>query len=113
MAKEWWQGDQGAVTNAYGTFEPRPAAPEPTLLDELISDDEPQTVFGGGANDDSINQQNQYHYESQMKQLQMDLSNVQLQLSREQPGSMRYNGKMDQMRGIQTRMQQLQIQMGS
>ena len=114
MPRDWWAGNQGAATTGYGSFESRPAAPEPTLLEELITDDEePQNTLGGGGNEDSINQQNQGHYESQMKQLQMDLSNTQLQLSREQPGSMRYNAKMDQMRGIQTRMQQLQIQMGS
>ena len=112
MARDWWTGND-KTTTGYGTFESRKPPPEqPTLLEELIADEEePQNTFGGG--NDSIGQQNQGHYESQMKQLQMDLSNVQLQLSREQPGSMRYNAKMDQMRGIQTRMQQLQIQMGS
>lgn len=111
MAREWWEGDQ-AATKGYGTFEARQPPPEKTLLEELITDDEqPDNTFGGG--NDSIGQQNQSHYESRMKQLQMDLSNVQLQMSREQPGSIRYNSKMDQMRNIQTQMQQLQIQMGS
>ena len=110
MSREWWEGNQNA-TKGYGTFESRQPQPEKTLLDELITgDDEPQETL---SNEDSILQQNQSHYESRMKQLQMDLSNVQLQMSREQPGTIRYNGKMDQMRTIQTQIQQLQIQMGS
>ena len=111
MSRDWWEGNQNA-TKGYGSFEARPAAPEKTLLEELITDDEqPDNTFGGG--NDSIDKQNQSHYESRMQQLQMDLSNIQLQMSREQPGTFRYNAKMDQMRNIQTQMQQLQIQMGS
>jgi hypothetical protein len=48
-----------------------------------------------------------------MRQLQMQLVDLQLQLSREQPGSFGYNGKLDQIRSTQAKMQQMQIQMGS
>ena len=112
MPQQWWQGNQGAdVTTGYGTFESRPAAPEP-MLEELINDDgqdEPE-IFN---NQDSVNQQNQSHYANQMRQLQMQLVDLQLQLSREQPGSFGYNAKLDSVRSTQAKLQQLQIQMGS
>ena len=38
MARDWWQGNQGAPTTGYGSFDARPAAPEP-MLDALIDDD--------------------------------------------------------------------------
>jgi hypothetical protein len=112
MPREWWQGNQGAATTGYGTFEARPAAREaPDVLEELIgSDDEEPKDF---SNQESINQQNQAHYANQMRQLQMQLVDLQLQLSREQPGSFRYNGKLDAIRKTQAKLQQIQIQMGS
>jgi hypothetical protein len=115
MPRDWWAGNQGAATTGYGTFDARPAAREaPDVLEELITtdDDGPQT-FGGGTNEEQINQQNQTHYANQMRQLQMQLVDLQLQLSREQPGSFGYNGKLDQIRSTQAKMQQMQIQMGS
>jgi hypothetical protein len=112
MPRDWWAGNQGAATTGYGTFEARPAAREaPPILDELINgdDEEPEDL----SNQESINQQNQAHYANQMRQLQMQLVDLQLQLSREQPGSLRYNGKLDAIRSTQAKLQQIQIQMGS
>jgi hypothetical protein len=83
------------------------------MLEGLITADDDQNTFGGGSNEDSVNQQNQAHYANQMRQLQMQLVDLQLQLSREQPGSFGYNGKLDQIRSTQAKMQQMQIQMGS
>ena len=40
MARDWWQGNQGAPTTGYGSFDARPAAPEP-MLDALIDDETP------------------------------------------------------------------------
>jgi hypothetical protein len=103
MPKKWWQGDQGAVDMGYGTFESRPAAPEPVapVLDALIEDDAP------------VVDQQQQQYADQMQRLQMSLVDMQLQLSRQVPGSIRYNGKLDQVRSIQAKIQKLQIQGGS
>ena len=39
MSREWWEGDQAAPTTGYGTFDSRPAAREPAILEELIGDD--------------------------------------------------------------------------
>jgi hypothetical protein len=111
MPREWWQGNQEATTG-YGSFDARPAPREaPPILDELIgSDDEDPKDY---SNQESVDQQNQAHYANQMRQLQMQLVDLQLQLSREQPGSFGYNAKLDAVRSTQAKLQQLQIQMGS
>jgi hypothetical protein len=109
MARDWWKGNEGAPTVGYGAFDARPAAREATpMLDELITgEDEPVEEVG------QIEQQNKKHYETQMRTLQLDLNNLQLQLSMETPGSMGYNRKLNQIKGTQAKLRNLQIQFGS